>query len=90
MGNAQRAPLGLGTAAFGFEAYLLGDRKHAATTTSRRSEARPQARVAVSLPDMRVNSLLAPKKFPVPMRREFGRNPLIYVCETRARIAFLS
>ena len=29
MGNAQRAPLGLGTAAFGFEACLLGDRKHA-------------------------------------------------------------
>ena len=45
------------------------------------SGARPQAGVAVSPPDIRVKLPVSSEKFPVPMRREFGRNPLIYVYE---------
>ena len=35
----------------------------------------------LALPDMRVKLPVSSEKFPVPLRREFDRNPLIYVCE---------
>ena len=35
----------------------------------------------LALPDMRVKLPVSSEKFPVPMRREFDRNPLSYVCE---------
>jgi hypothetical protein len=42
----------------------------------------PQVGVAVSRCLItRVKLPVSSEKFPVPMRREFDRNPLIYVCE---------